>query len=71
MTEQRKITYENQYYAVVPNVSMDGYIILNKMTGVKEGGSEKLPSAVSQADVACQLLLEIIHKDRVENESPS
>ncbi|MGL5015963.1 MAG: hypothetical protein ACRC6V_17045 [Bacteroidales bacterium] len=65
---ETKITYENQYYAVMPNVSMDGYVIINKLTGVREGGSEKLHSAVSQADVGCKLLLEIIHKDR-EHES--
>lgn len=61
MTE--KPIYQNQWYAVVPNDTMDGYHLFNKITGVKEGGSEKLPSAISQADAACSILLERQRKD--------
>ena len=56
--------YNNQLYKVVPNEAMNGYDIVNKFTGVREGGSEKLPSAVSQADVSNELLLEIIRRDQ-------
>lgn len=56
--------YNNHLYEVRPNESMTGYDIINKYTGVREGGSEKLPSAVSQADVANELLLEIIRRDK-------
>ncbi|MGL5012881.1 MAG: hypothetical protein ACRC6V_01135 [Bacteroidales bacterium] len=56
--------YHNQLYKVVPNEAKTGYDIVNKFTGVREGGSEKLPSAVSQADVSNELLLEIIRRDQ-------
>ncbi|MGL5965145.1 MAG: hypothetical protein ACRCZ2_12230 [Fusobacteriaceae bacterium] len=57
------VVYNNQMYEVRPNESMTGYDIVNKYTGVREGGSEKLPSAISQADVANELLLEIINRE--------
>lgn len=59
-----EVVYNNELYEVRPNETMTGYDIMNKYTGVREGGSEKLPSAVSQADVANELLIEIIRRDK-------
>ncbi len=63
-----KIVYENEWYAVIPNETMDGYNLFNKKTGVKEGGSEKLPSTISQAQAACSVMLDIERKE-ASNES--
>lgn len=59
-----EVVYNNHLYEVRTNSEMNGYDIVNKFTGVREGGSEKLPSAVSQADVSNELLLEIIRRDK-------
>lgn len=59
-----EIVYNNHLYEIRPNESMTGYDIINKYTGVREGGSEKLPSAISQADVANDLLLEVIRREK-------
>lgn len=62
MTED--YVYQNHFYKVVPNDTMTGYLIVNKFTDVREGGSEKLPSAISQADVANQLMIEIVQREQ-------
>ena len=59
----RDLVYGNEFYEIYSDdESGRGYIIKNKMTGVIEGGSEVLPSAVSKADIWCELLKEIVIK---------
>lgn len=57
-----EVVYGNQYYMVKANETNDGYTITNRITGVVEGGSEVLPSAVSKADVWSDLVKEIIQR---------
>lgn len=51
--------YCNKFYAIYPNDEGNGYLLINQLTGVNEGVIERLPSAVSQADVCNELLIEI------------
>lgn len=58
----RELVYGNEFYEIYPDSENRGYLIQNKVTGVVEGGSEVLPSAVSKADIWSELLKEIIVK---------
>ena len=59
----RDLVYGNEFYEIYPDdESGRGYLIKNKMTGVIEGGSEVLPSAVSKADIWNELLIEVVTK---------
>lgn len=49
--------YENEHYALYP--SAESYMIVNRRTGVREGFSEVLSSAISKSDVWSNLLEEI------------
>lgn len=59
MGSRIKPVYENEIYCVFPARDRLGYVLYNKVTDVHEGSCEKFPSAVSQADVACALFIEI------------
>lgn len=56
------LVYGNDFYEIYPSDGKNCYIIVNKLTGVTEGSSEVLPSAVSKADIWNELLKEIIEK---------
>lgn len=58
----KELVYGNEFYEIYPDDENRGYVIKNKMTGVVEGGSEVLPSAVSKADIWSELLKEIVVK---------
>ena len=49
--------YRTDHYCVLPDTV--GYIIVNTRTGVKEGASEVLPSAISKCDMWSELMEEI------------
>ena len=55
-----KPVYLNDHYAVYPRKAT--YEIVNRRTGVKEGASEVLPSAISKCDIWNDLMTET--KDR-------
>lgn len=58
----KELVYGNDFYEVYGNADNNGYIIVNRMTSVVEGGSEVLPSAVSKADIWSELLKEIVER---------
>ncbi|MGL5015041.1 MAG: hypothetical protein ACRC6V_12265 [Bacteroidales bacterium] len=58
----KDLVYGNEFYEIYPNVEGNGYIIVNRMTSVVEGGSEVLPSAVSKADIWSELLKEVVER---------
>lgn len=49
--------YRNEHYCLLPDEV--GYSIVNVRTGVKEGASEVLPSAISKCDMWNELMEEI------------
>lgn len=55
-----ELVYGNEFYEIFPDEGGRGYVIVNKLTKVIEGGSEVLPSAVSKADIWSDLLKEIV-----------
>lgn len=55
-----KPIYTNEHYALYPRKSK--YEIINRITGVREGESEVLPSAISKCDIWNDLMEET--KDR-------
>lgn len=59
---EKELVYGNEFYGVYPDAEKHGYIIVNKLTNVVEGGSEVLPSAVSKADIWSSLLKEIVER---------
>ena len=56
--------YETWAYEVRPNESLVGYHLFNKLTGVNEGGSEKLASAINQCDIHTELIAEVVARLR-------
>lgn len=64
----KDLVYGNDFYEVFPNTDKKSYIIVNKMTGVTEGASEVLPSAVSKADIWNELLKEVVAKIQGEKD---
>lgn len=55
--------YTNDWYVVVPNEEGIGYKIINSRTGVTEGFSDVLASAVSKATAWCELMIELANKE--------
>jgi hypothetical protein len=49
MTDSNTILYENQSYQVIFNDDLDGYVLLNRETGVYELAEDYLPDAIYAA----------------------
>lgn len=54
--------FSTRFYNVYANPELTGYHLFNKVTGVTEGGSVSLTSAISQAQVQNELLTDIVEE---------
>lgn len=63
--------YETWAYEVRPNDNCVGYHLFNKLTGVNEGGSDKLASSINQCDIHTELIAEVIERLRGASDEAS